>query len=286
MKNMKNAIFWDVSACSSVNRRFGGAYRLVNRWPRSVICSHLLTLVPRWRIYLPWSWRLYLPPKCRLRQKPRDVTSQKTTFFIFTAVKTSNLTRYPEWRFSWSTSVPRLGDDRFLPNTLQFTVHLYNPTDDISSEIVAASLINKPTKRKIKCIFSQSKERIIIQWVGRRQRFDSGASTRHMMKLHISKILNCFPSTFRRRRRKPQQFVYGTVTVKNSGCSRRGWRSCCQVWTLLWFSSVSPGQFRNDASKMRGPISPHFYQEFIRLSFHAVQSWLNKIFVNKYNNYN
>jgi hypothetical protein len=34
-----------------------------------------------------------LPPKRRFLQEPRGVTSQKTPFFIVTAVKTSNLTR-------------------------------------------------------------------------------------------------------------------------------------------------------------------------------------------------
>jgi hypothetical protein len=31
-------------------------------------------------------------PKCRFLQEPQGVTSQKTTFFLVTAVKTSNLT--------------------------------------------------------------------------------------------------------------------------------------------------------------------------------------------------
>jgi hypothetical protein len=42
---MKNAVFWDVAPCSFwVNRRFGGTYCL---------CSHLLMLVTRSRIFLP-----------------------------------------------------------------------------------------------------------------------------------------------------------------------------------------------------------------------------------------
>jgi hypothetical protein len=55
-------------------------------------CSHMLTLVPRSRIFIPWRWRQYVPPKHRLTQDLHDATSQKTTFFIVTAVKTSNLT--------------------------------------------------------------------------------------------------------------------------------------------------------------------------------------------------
>jgi hypothetical protein len=34
----------------------------------------------------------YVPPKCRFLQEPHGVTSQKTTFSIVTAVKTSNIT--------------------------------------------------------------------------------------------------------------------------------------------------------------------------------------------------
>jgi hypothetical protein len=41
---------------------------------------------------LPWWWRRYVPPKHRFLQESHGVTSQKTAFFIVTAVKTSNLT--------------------------------------------------------------------------------------------------------------------------------------------------------------------------------------------------
>jgi hypothetical protein len=37
--------------------------------------------------------RRYVPPKRRLLEEPHGVSSQKTPFFIFTAVKTSNLTK-------------------------------------------------------------------------------------------------------------------------------------------------------------------------------------------------
>jgi hypothetical protein len=55
-------------------------------------CSNLLTLVPRSRIFLPWRWRRYVPPKRRLTKYLHGTTSQKTAFFIVTAMKTSNLT--------------------------------------------------------------------------------------------------------------------------------------------------------------------------------------------------
>jgi hypothetical protein len=63
------------------------------RWlAAATVCSYLLTLVPRSWIFLPWSWRRYVPPKRRLTQDLHGATSQKTAFFIVTAVKTSNLT--------------------------------------------------------------------------------------------------------------------------------------------------------------------------------------------------
>jgi hypothetical protein len=69
---MKNAVFWDVEPYRScVNRRFGGTYRL-----------HLLTLVPRSRIFLPRRRRRYVPPKRQITQDLHGATSQKTAFFI------------------------------------------------------------------------------------------------------------------------------------------------------------------------------------------------------------
>jgi hypothetical protein len=44
------------------------------------------------RFLSPWWWRRYVPPERRFLQEPHGVTSQKTTFFIVTAVKPSNLT--------------------------------------------------------------------------------------------------------------------------------------------------------------------------------------------------
>jgi hypothetical protein len=53
---------------------------------------HLLTLVPRSRIFLPWRWRRYAPPKRRFTQDIHGATSQKTAFLIVTAMKTWNPT--------------------------------------------------------------------------------------------------------------------------------------------------------------------------------------------------
>jgi hypothetical protein len=65
-------------------------------------CSHLLTMIPRSRIFLPWKRSRYLPPKRRLTQHIHSVTSQKTAFFIVTAVKTSNLTTHTSFIYMMS----------------------------------------------------------------------------------------------------------------------------------------------------------------------------------------
>jgi hypothetical protein len=58
-----------------------------------IITWRMLTLVLRSRIFLPWRWRRYDSPKRRFnRPHLHGATSQKTAFFIVTAVKTSNPT--------------------------------------------------------------------------------------------------------------------------------------------------------------------------------------------------
>jgi hypothetical protein len=56
----KNAVFWDAVPCKScVNRRFGGTYRIhlrgkkIQREQMAAVSSHLLTVVPCSRIFLP-----------------------------------------------------------------------------------------------------------------------------------------------------------------------------------------------------------------------------------------
>jgi hypothetical protein len=41
----------------------------------------------------PWWWRRYVLPKPQFLQELHSVTSQKTEFFIVTAVKTTNLAK-------------------------------------------------------------------------------------------------------------------------------------------------------------------------------------------------
>jgi hypothetical protein len=50
---LKNVVFWDVVLCTScVNRSFGGKY-IVGCFQLMAISSHLLTLVPRSKIFYP-----------------------------------------------------------------------------------------------------------------------------------------------------------------------------------------------------------------------------------------
>jgi hypothetical protein len=59
----------------------------------AAVSIHLLTLVPSSRIFLFWRWRRYLPPELRFTEDLHGATSQKTAFFIVTAVKISKLTK-------------------------------------------------------------------------------------------------------------------------------------------------------------------------------------------------
>jgi hypothetical protein len=64
--------------------------------------SHLLKLVPHLWIFLPWRRRWYVPPKHQFTQDLHSATSQKTAFFIATAVKTSNPTSISNvWTFPY-----------------------------------------------------------------------------------------------------------------------------------------------------------------------------------------
>jgi hypothetical protein len=60
---------------------------------REQVCNHLMTLFPRSRIFLRCTWTRYVPPERRLTQDLHSATSQNTTVFIITAVKTSNSTK-------------------------------------------------------------------------------------------------------------------------------------------------------------------------------------------------
>jgi hypothetical protein len=99
---IKDVVFWDVTLRRSwVNRRFGGTYRP------------------------------HLPPKRRLAQDLHSATSKKKTFFIVTAVKTSNLT----WMYIISASVP-LSFEVMKPPPVDLTTFVKRP------RITAWSLIS------------------------------------------------------------------------------------------------------------------------------------------------
>jgi hypothetical protein len=79
------------------------------------IRHHLLTLVPRSRIFLPWRWRRYVPPKRRLTQDLHSATSHKMTFFLVTAVKASNrTTRFLFTKYPKLLTLSFLDSNRFL----------------------------------------------------------------------------------------------------------------------------------------------------------------------------
>jgi hypothetical protein len=93
----KNSVLWDVTPCGSCkNRRFGGTYHLHHQGDKNRAktmlaltgsCSMLRTKQIKWE----W-WRLCVPSRRRFWQERHGVTSQKTSFSIVTAVKTSDLT--------------------------------------------------------------------------------------------------------------------------------------------------------------------------------------------------
>jgi hypothetical protein len=91
---MKNGVFWIVTQCGSCkNRRFGGTWSLSGTFLRSV--RRLLVaacVVPSAPIVVTLMKEAPGSPKRRFLQEPHGVTTQKTPFFIVTAVKTSNLT--------------------------------------------------------------------------------------------------------------------------------------------------------------------------------------------------
>jgi hypothetical protein len=62
-----------------------------NFFAACVGCYLRITLFPVHRFLSPWWWRRSVPTKRRFLQQHHGVTSQKTPFFIVTAVKTSNL---------------------------------------------------------------------------------------------------------------------------------------------------------------------------------------------------
>jgi hypothetical protein len=95
--------------------------RFLHNWVFStggLVCSHLLKLVPRSRIFLPWRWRRYVLPKRRFNsQYLHGGTSQKTAFFIV-AVKTLLFVHFPkEYPLSSSVGVELV--KKFRPQNIK-----------------------------------------------------------------------------------------------------------------------------------------------------------------------
>jgi hypothetical protein len=57
---------------------------------RLEIIWELAFILASW-LFPAWWWSRYVPPKRRFLQEPHGVTSQETTLFMVTSVKTSNL---------------------------------------------------------------------------------------------------------------------------------------------------------------------------------------------------
>jgi hypothetical protein len=107
---MKNAVFWDVALCRySVNRRFGGKYRLNLRGTkireRRINLSIYLQSAAS-RNFIPRRWRRYVPPNRRFTKYLHGLTSQKTAFFmiedIFTSFPLLSWITLRHWRQTWS----------------------------------------------------------------------------------------------------------------------------------------------------------------------------------------
>jgi hypothetical protein len=92
---MKSSVFWDITPCNplSVNRRFGGTYRLHLQGRRisqaSSACHLLSSWFLAWLILRPWRWRRHAPPKRQLdfqlstwRYIPEDRTVHISCIFL------------------------------------------------------------------------------------------------------------------------------------------------------------------------------------------------------------
>jgi hypothetical protein len=83
---MKNDVFWDVRPCGSCKKT---RYEEIRSVRRLLVTA---SVVPSSPILVTLMKEVLVPPKHHFLQEPHGVTSQKTPFFIVTAVKTSNLT--------------------------------------------------------------------------------------------------------------------------------------------------------------------------------------------------
>jgi hypothetical protein len=99
---MENVVFLDVAPCASCkNWRFGGMFRLHHQGDKNQLTRNNVN--PNKRRLLvtanvvpssPILVTLMMETLSSSETSPQGVTSQKTAFFIVTAVKTSNLTKF------------------------------------------------------------------------------------------------------------------------------------------------------------------------------------------------
>jgi hypothetical protein len=92
LRYIKNSIFWDGTLCGS----FKNWYIDISEEPLTSSISvtriseqgEMLAEASNWSTLHTW----YIPPKSWFLKEPNVITSQKTAFFIVTAMKMSNLT--------------------------------------------------------------------------------------------------------------------------------------------------------------------------------------------------
>jgi hypothetical protein len=90
---MKNAVFWYVARCKPSFRKNVSPPSSWQKNPRArnqreqvAADCHMLTLVSRSWMFLPWRWRRNVLPKRRFTQHLHGATSQKTAFFMWRMV--------------------------------------------------------------------------------------------------------------------------------------------------------------------------------------------------------
>jgi hypothetical protein len=83
------------------------------------VCSHLLTLIPRSRIFLPWRWRWYISLKRRFTQDLHGATFQKPAFISLSLIRPPYHYSAKSTHFSlYHSSQPPVSSSHFLSNTV------------------------------------------------------------------------------------------------------------------------------------------------------------------------
>jgi hypothetical protein len=182
---MKNVVFWDVAPCRFyVNRRFGGTYRLhlqgrkiherrtsVSRclqtafctsieiknkdciYHEHAACNHLLTLVPRSRIFLPedggdtflrnvGSHKIYTAPHPRRRHS--SYSPQWKPQILHSKLWTVKEVKVGGWGLIWGSRIIGLEDGRSMElfkNSVEWRVKLLGYTSRERGRYVPSQLV-------------------------------------------------------------------------------------------------------------------------------------------------